>query len=48
MHSRIILLTHIIPTLSVWNVWDLPLWSWLSYRQFHDAYVKNMKEGGNG
>jgi hypothetical protein len=26
-----------VASLSVWNVWDLPLWAWREYRAWHDA-----------
>lgn len=40
------LLTALVPSLSVRNVWDLPAWSWPQYRQLHDDYVKSMKDEG--
>ena len=48
MYSRIALLTTLVPSLSVWNVWDLPLWAWQSYAAYHDDYVKQMEEASRG
>jgi hypothetical protein len=44
----VILLTTLVHTMSVHNVWDLPLWAWRSYEALHDDYVKQAKEGRNG
>ena len=38
------LLTTLVASLSVWNVWDLPLWAWRSYAGVHDDYVQQMRE----
>ncbi|GAC1387540.1 MAG: hypothetical protein NVSMB48_27010 [Marmoricola sp.] len=44
MRERIGLLTTKVPSLSVWNVWDLPMWAWREYRALHDEYVKQLRE----
>jgi hypothetical protein len=43
-----VLLTYLIPSLSIWNVWDLPLWAWRSYAAMHDEYVKSQREASRG
>lgn len=48
MYSRVVLLTALIPSLSVANVWDLPLWAWQSYAAYHDDYVTKSKEANRG
>ena len=48
MYARVVLLTTLVPTLSIWNVWDLPLWAWQSYAAMHDQYVDNLREANRG
>lgn len=43
-----ILLSTLVDSVTVWNVWDLPLWAWMSYAQYHDDYVASMKEAHRG
>lgn len=44
MYSRIVLLSTLVPTLSYFNVWDLPLWLWQSYAAYADEYLERMRE----
>lgn len=45
VRDRILLLTHEFPSLSVWNVWDLPLWAWRQYAAFTDEKIKQTRAG---
>jgi hypothetical protein len=37
-----------VPTISVWNVWDLPLWAWRMYAPYVDDYETKAKEAERG
>lgn len=44
MHERLIDLTHLIPSVSPWNVWDLPWSLWQGYAAMVDAYRDAQRE----
>lgn len=43
-----VLLTTLVPSLSIWNVWDLPVWAWRAYAAMHDEYVRKVEEANRG
>lgn len=43
VRNRLVLLTTLVPSVSVWNVWDLPLWAWRGYARFVDDYEAQMR-----
>jgi hypothetical protein len=45
VRQRLILLSHLVPSISAWSVWDLPLWAWRGYAHFHDEYIRSREEG---
>ena len=44
--SRLLLLTHLVPSVSYFNVWDLPLSVCRAYLAFVDDWVKARNKGG--
>ena len=37
-------LSMLVPSVTVWNVWDLPLWAWRSYAAVVDAYEAELRK----
>lgn len=44
VYDRILDLTHLIPSISPWNVWDLPWSLWLGYRAMVDEWRQKVRE----
>ena len=44
VHSRILTITHLIPSLSPFNVWDLPWSLWLAYAAMADAWTDEQRK----
>lgn len=44
MFSRAIQMSLIGAGLTVWNVWDLPVWAWRSYAHLVDEQERRMRE----
>lgn len=43
MNSRLLDLTILVPSISPWNVWDLPLWLWRGYEKYIDNERANAR-----
>lgn len=39
VRERVVLLTTLVPSLTVENVWRLPLWAWRQYAAMADAEI---------
>lgn len=37
-------LSILVPSVTVWNVWDLPLWAWRSYARYVDDQRQRARE----
>lgn len=37
-----------VPSITVHNVWDLPLWAWRSYAAYIDDLERRAKEANSG
>lgn len=48
MYDRILDLSHLIPSISPWSVWDLPWSLWQGYKAMVDAWRDAQKEARNG
>lgn len=44
VHARILTLTRLIPSISPFNVWDLPWSMWLAYAAMVDAYTDEQRK----
>lgn len=47
VHARILTLTHIVPSISPWNVWDLPWSLWLAYAAMADAWTAEQRKAAS-
>jgi streptogramin lyase len=42
-------LSILVPSVTVWNVYDLPLWAWRAYAKYVDDYrAQKAKEARDG
>jgi len=46
VYGRLLDLTHLIPSISPWNVWDLPWSLWLGYAAMVDGWREAQRESG--
>lgn len=44
MYDRAIDLSLLVPSVTVWNVFDLPLWAWRSYKSYVDRERRKAAE----
>lgn len=44
VRSRTVQLTVLVPGVTVWNIWDLPLWAWRQYAAYVDEHRRQAKE----
>ena len=44
VYGRLLDLTHLIPSISPWNVWDLPWSLWLGYAAMVDGWREAQRE----
>ena len=47
MYGRLLDLTHLIPSISPWNVWDLPWSLWLGYAAMVDGWREAQREAAH-
>ena len=47
VYGRILALTHIVPSISPWNVWDLPWSLWLAYAAMADAWTEEQRKAAS-
>ena len=49
VYARILDLTHLIPSISPWNVWDLPVHMWRVFARMTDEWIEQQrKAAGRG
>lgn len=48
MYFRLVILTHLVPSISRWNIWNLPWAEWLAYATFVDQWMQQQRKGVPG
>lgn len=43
VRERIVILSHLVPSVSWWTVWTLPFYVWAGYAAFVDAWLSDRK-----